>query len=444
MKKPVCEICNCQSFVKKNGIFECTECGTQYSLVEIKNLLVDVFDEEINNTSSNDLKIVNKKDEKKDEKKEILCCLNNWYDFVKMFNEMKFFFNVSEKDMYYSKESLIQWYTNFEYAMKLIGDRVPLMKNIREDFLVKYINKLETESDDQYSSEWEIYNTLKILFDLKSKGEKEVINFETYYFEAYEELDKYLIGDKEAAERACKELFGDFKIQVRVNGYSNEYRYNKLKDLIYAFYNEQIRRDFKPINTQHIYRCKDYYKYLGVKLYKNKLFGSNKVLYKYIEFSKINNEFLPKAKFHIEKAFKEYVEQGFLSLIMDAAKQYEEIISYIPKLEAGLHLPVEYRTEQSIIALIKLFRDGKVETMKEAMNLYDTQIHRDRVIEKLGDIESYMQHTKQLLVGSYLKLEEISNGVKNINVSLNKMYEQNKILLSKVKSIEFMEFLETL
>lgn len=45
MKKIVCEVCNSQNIKKENGIFICKECGTEYSLDEVKNLMQEVEDD---------------------------------------------------------------------------------------------------------------------------------------------------------------------------------------------------------------------------------------------------------------------------------------------------------------------------------------------------------------------------------------------------------------
>lgn len=44
MKRIVCEICGSQDLVKENGVFVCKNCGTKYSLVDAKNMLVEVDD----------------------------------------------------------------------------------------------------------------------------------------------------------------------------------------------------------------------------------------------------------------------------------------------------------------------------------------------------------------------------------------------------------------
>ena len=44
MKKVVCELCECNEFVKDEGMFICQGCGTKYTLAEAKALMVEVED----------------------------------------------------------------------------------------------------------------------------------------------------------------------------------------------------------------------------------------------------------------------------------------------------------------------------------------------------------------------------------------------------------------
>ena len=47
MKKIVCEICESTNIMKKNGVYVCQSCGTQFSLDEVKKMMVDVPDTDI-------------------------------------------------------------------------------------------------------------------------------------------------------------------------------------------------------------------------------------------------------------------------------------------------------------------------------------------------------------------------------------------------------------
>ncbi len=42
MKKLICEICDATNFIKQNGVFECENCGTKYSVEEAKKITKDV------------------------------------------------------------------------------------------------------------------------------------------------------------------------------------------------------------------------------------------------------------------------------------------------------------------------------------------------------------------------------------------------------------------
>ena len=44
MKKMKCEVCGSLSIKKENGVFVCSECGTEYSLEDAKKLLTEIGD----------------------------------------------------------------------------------------------------------------------------------------------------------------------------------------------------------------------------------------------------------------------------------------------------------------------------------------------------------------------------------------------------------------
>lgn len=54
MKRMVCEICDSTNIVKRNEVFECQECGTQYSPEEARKLLKEISDNSNNKTASSE------------------------------------------------------------------------------------------------------------------------------------------------------------------------------------------------------------------------------------------------------------------------------------------------------------------------------------------------------------------------------------------------------
>ena len=57
MKKPVCDICGSTQFLKKDDIFTCKNCGTEYDLTSIKKIIKDVEDEPVKEEPKNQKKI---------------------------------------------------------------------------------------------------------------------------------------------------------------------------------------------------------------------------------------------------------------------------------------------------------------------------------------------------------------------------------------------------
>ena len=70
MKIPVCELCGGKKLIKKDGMFVCSDCGTQYSLEEARNMMVEVEDTP-ENVSLVTTKPEPAKNEQKDELKNL-------------------------------------------------------------------------------------------------------------------------------------------------------------------------------------------------------------------------------------------------------------------------------------------------------------------------------------------------------------------------------------
>ena len=92
MKKPVCEICGGQNILKKDGIFECNDCGIKYTVEEVKKLLVEVGEDTQAPVSTSNAAPVQTTDPDKQtvvkkevyEKEKLLGALNNWYRYCKI------------------------------------------------------------------------------------------------------------------------------------------------------------------------------------------------------------------------------------------------------------------------------------------------------------------------------------------------------------------------
>lgn len=72
-------------------------------------------------------------------------------------------------------------------------------------------------------------------------------------------------------------------------------------------------------------------------------------------------------------------------------------------------LPQRYHTEIAATCLLQYIRDGRAETLKEALNLYEDQLHKWEMLEHAKAIEEQNRYIalQNELMGSYL--EEISD-----------------------------------
>lgn len=172
------------------------------------------------------------------------------------------------------------------------------------------------------------------------------------------------------------------------------------------------------------------------------LFSAKRKCYRlyYVPFTDIEKN-LKSIEQHFENTYKLYIKNKVSPLIKNAVDSLNKLVSYRIELEQLLPLPIQYRDEKSIYCLMQLFYDGKVENMKEALNLLDTQKYREEVIEKLGNIENQFNYIKNIVTRTYLKVDYIHESLNKINENINTLYEQNEKLIKEVKYIKFNTFI---
>ena len=74
---------------------------------------------------------------------------------------------------------------------------------------------------------------------------------------------------------------------------------------------------------------------------------------------------------------------------------FNEIVRNIKPLINKFSLPVSYRTSADALAIARILRDGKADTWKEAINLYDTETYRKQVLGSLSDIKKELFALRQ-------------------------------------------------
>lgn len=377
-------------------------------------------------------------------KEKILCQLNNWYDYVITFNKIGKYFGVSANN--------VRSYKKYSAMDNKIPDSYYKYEPNKDNFIDEFILNFKKN----YCEE-----------DKKQNG---------LLYRYFKEWQEYIKGDFVACEKGyscsgCSNgCYNDLTAKVMLYTYgflkksSDGYRFEKVLELE-EFFNimsnemsDRVRigsrwdyyKDYRDIRKQR-FKVVDY-------PFTNCLCFCKKTSYytkpTFFRKSKEMTEYKPQAYFsgketenilkkiehHFNSTYIYYINKVFKPYCNKAVDILNELVSYTPELEKSFFLPIQYRDEKSIYLLMQLFYDGKVDTMKEALNLFDTQKYREEVINKLSNIESQVTYLKNVVFRICLKLDEISQSISKVNSNINNMFKQNKELLESVEKIKFYSF----
>ena len=114
-----------------------------------------------------------------------------------------------------------------------------------------------------------------------------------------------------------------------------------------------------------------------------------------------------------------------LPLIVDSIA---EIILNMKPLIQRFPLPKSYQSLEDVLALAKILQDGKADTWKEAVTLYDTESYRKQVLKSLSDIKNELSAIKEAVAAYNIVNLNIASSIlhemKNTNVLVNECKEK--------------------
>lgn len=382
MKKMVCEICGSQSIKKENGVFKCLDCGTEYSLDEAKQLLVEI-NESNPKTSNNENK--NKISEAyKIDKNDLLQYLCSWLQLISPF----------ENTYFWTGQNCSEPVTN-EYVERIIESPKLLIKDIDDemfcdpgkaadvDFLRIYDNiSLSKQISTALTRNSKVS---KLLYMIGHEANKEFYLFGGVYTERH-------YAFKRAGSNNLYYFDG-----FTIHGYpvdstswliSNAIHNNKF--YIFEQYLAPIMKNLKRKDVTYDYDVD------GV----------------FNEIKKTINLFKER-----HKELKKYYEDNFETII----DEYRKIQSEIRNLNEQFPLPQKYRNSAVIIQLIDYLEDGRAETWKELINLFEMEGNFSKVISKLDSIDMRLASISEKLSSISFHLSDISKNISGIYSKINEI-----------------------
>ena len=403
MKKMVCEICGSQTLRKENGVFVCQECGTEYSLEEAKKLLKEIDSEEKPqaSTENEDKKAAEKVTKNDDDKFVLLKRLTTWYVAIDEFQFSRIW--VERKPDY-----LLTQRTP-DQALQIIEEMEPKrIPTITDDYIKRVFDYAQTDED--------IKNMIALEHLYNGQNVTELITQDSIV-KVYLDTMRRLGLDHVFCNGQGP--FPEYYFCLP-NNYATGWSFEQLGKKPSSMYqlaidNKQLIA-VRDIIRRGVFGDKVLHEDASGFVDPNKLFG---------RIRDLRNQVLERHK---------EVVQYYIDNFEKVKNIYIETIKLIKDLEKEFLLPQKYRNTASLQRLITYIEHGRVDSWKEAVNLFETEQFREGVTTQLSNINNTLNS-----IDSNLKagLFVISNQLHSINGKLAELNGQMSVCKEALTNIMF-------
>ena len=418
MKKMICEICKTQKIKKENGVFVCQDCGTEYSLEEAKKLLKEVDE----NNQKIDIQIDKLMTLTEENNKYLL--LNHlllWADYITKLEQFLEDFNIEQSNkepLYFNDKS----YYDVSYIEKFFYDHFDLMPVSKEAFITD-VKKAILLKDDALSLKGKkLYAYNFYISNKKIKLSNSIIEMFNHLKKQYiRKFDGYSFkkGDSIFALNECGDYSGRGIVYwgYGINGITVENWVEKIC----------IPNIRKGIDGT-IYQRKGIFMPKIVPIVNlNPILSEIKEIYENIPYN-------------LAPLYIEFYNKECKSIVDDRCKLLIELINMSFELEKTFMLPYQYRASYIIIELINFVCEGKAESWKELINLYDTTVYRRTELMKLSSIINELQKVNDNLASINQSLIKIDNNLFHIKTSIDSIsnkIDKSNVMLKKISKNTF-------
>ena len=137
----------------------------------------------------------------------------------------------------------------------------------------------------------------------------------------------------------------------------------------------------------------------------------------------------------IKKEWENIMEKVDLNLnnfILYSENKIPELKEIKNKLKVDIPLPDKYSDEYHVKCLLSLVLDRRADTLKEAINLFEEEAYRSRVIQSLD----MLNYNIGLLNRNILQLRyELDNSMRQLSTQMNVMIAQNFAITNQLQAI---------
>lgn len=374
MKKMICSVCGSSSIRKTNDNFVCGECGVEYSLEEARKLLQEVAEvAEPASSVSTPINTTESKDQLLKLKYDLLC----WHKFYEKCHEVENSFYIVDEERETSRD-ITERNLNWDYASYF-------EKNFDKPLFERYVSE-HPELKEEYKK-----YTEEIYAQNRQKNERVAnINHNRHKkFWLVYAIVTIIMTLLSVASFGSDPIFITMWFLVAI----------VMPALIFVpaafiFYHYG---DIPPYHEQ----CRPY------------------------------NDFV--ADQRKSSGYQSFYKSACAAFTARAQQDAETLVNYVPELKqikeqltVNCPVPRSYSDEEHINALLALVIDGRAETLKEAINLYETEQYRIAVTSSLASMNDNMI----LLNGQIQSLS------KDINSKLGSLVAQNRMITESIARIQ--------
>lgn len=393
----VCEVCGSNTIKKIGDVFVCQECGVEYSLEAVKNLLVEV------ESDTNPVKTVTPQNLNigvgDDKVKHLAAQIRSWgalcllaENLIKISKNTKLSTTENSFWLNNQRDSFIPL-TFSEYSFKDV--KVEVDKSIENNFVLDSKSKTIKEKLDRIRGitdsdleEGDVPGESKYVYRIRKKRATKDLGGVS---ELYDSRDKYL---------GFEELVNDY-IEL---GYEYEICRANVKHPIFKAPYVELSSTYGPeFDIQYLI------KYLACAKKQEK---------------QIKQDFEMTKK----EIYNEYVTD-----FENLKKIYADILKTGTNLETIFSLPIKYRSPSHCAYFLELLIDGRAENWKELVNLFETIIHRENIERSLSNIIKTFDNLNYTVLQGF-KL--VNAHFQSVNDNICDISKELKTISSKIDEID--------
>lgn len=406
MKKMVCEICGSTTIRKEGGVFVCQECGTEYSLEEARNLLREVGDapitkapprqveaaKEIEKAMGKPMAPVGNAPQTVSDKDDLIYALHLWANYIDSLQSLEY---ILDYDGDFASPSF--------WSMDSKRIRAARIRNVSklslEDFSIK-----------DYSA----------VRDVKLRG-RYLPGMYPKHFVAVGILG---LEESKGLSQWLGELFMDFSNnQYQLTSSDGKLlldakRYPYLTaEFLYELLKTDPDADF-DLHAVSLYSMIGAFFGGGAS---QKLPGSAK-------FEAACKTIRQKLELY-KRAYEEYYRE-FASRFEECKEAYARLFDMLPTMCATFDVPLKYRNLPSVLALLELLYEGRADSWKEAVNLFEDEKYQAKVMNSLAALDNKLGALEQKVdkgfSGVNSRLDSMNTKLDSINSSMGTLINETR------------------